>query len=387
MKTTTWWRSRNELDPDQQRFMELSAEGRYLLTGPPGSGKTNLLLLRMQFFAALGLKNVLFVTFTRELAEFIRTGVEQRGYVDSEQIQTYHSWARGYVREFGTSDALPKAEDFDGARAELLQSITKLRAKKQTKIFDGIFVDEAQDFSSEELKVLLSLSERICISGDDNQGIHQKDGLAAADSLGLETHALKQQFRIGPEIARVADRLIGPAPGGVSLADSSNYDGKALGKSIAEMHECLDRDDQFKTMLELIKVQLDAFRGDYIGVICATKESLAELHARFAATDISDSVALHGLGSDAHFGGGAQVHVITIHSAKGTEFRAVHLYGVEDLKKFPLNKRRVSYTAVTRAKTALHAYRTGKTNRPLEAAFTRPASVEWSSIFERNGDD
>ena len=42
----SWWKSKDELDNDQKAFIRLAPQGKHLLVGPPGSGKTNLLLLR-----------------------------------------------------------------------------------------------------------------------------------------------------------------------------------------------------------------------------------------------------------------------------------------------------------------------------------------------------
>ncbi|MET5020707.1 ATP-binding domain-containing protein, partial [Burkholderia pseudomallei] len=64
--------------------------------------------------------------------------------------------------------------------------------------------------------------------------------------------------------------------------------------------------------------------------------------------------------ADATFMGGRPIHVLTIHGAIGTEFRAVHMYAVVDLARYPLNRRRLGFTAITRAKSALNAYRTGE---------------------------
>lgn len=67
----TWWVGQDELDDDQQRVIALSESGSYFVTGPPGSGKTNLLLLRANCLYLSGLRNINVVTFTRSLKEFI----------------------------------------------------------------------------------------------------------------------------------------------------------------------------------------------------------------------------------------------------------------------------------------------------------------------------
>ena len=49
----TWWRSPGELDEDQREIMRLSPDGSFALRGPPGSGKTNLLLMRAAYLTTL----------------------------------------------------------------------------------------------------------------------------------------------------------------------------------------------------------------------------------------------------------------------------------------------------------------------------------------------
>ena len=380
---TSWWRKKEELDHDQKAFIRLPASGKHALTGPPGSGKTNLLLLRAQFFAGLGEKNTLVITYTNALADFIRTGIGSKGLILPDQIKTYHSWAFDHVRQYLGTSAIPKDMKFDeSTRAKVLEMVVSANSKLKSKaLFSGIFVDEAQDLSRDELEALLTLSENVCICGDANQGVFFQDGLDVASKLGLTPHVLSNHYRIGHAIARVADRLMPPEHKKDSLENTSGYNVKTQGTSSAEMDEFASRDEQFDKMVERIRVQLDAFAGDSIGIICGKKETLSELRQRFDKTDLKTQVVIHGLDADASFAGAERIHVLTIHAAKGAEFRAVHLFGAEDLRNYPLNRTKLGFTAVTRAKTALNTYRTGPTNRGLENAFSKPALCEIDDLF------
>jgi superfamily I DNA/RNA helicase len=379
----SWWKSKDELDNDQKAFIGLPPHGKHLLIGPPGSGKTNLLLLRAQFMAGSGEKNVLIVTYSKELADFIRSGIGSAGLISGRQVKTYHSWACEHILQHLGQYAVPKGSDFDDeTRARIYEQLLLANKKiPSPKLFSAIFVDEAQDLTSGELDALIGLSDNICICGDERQGIYNRDGLGVAEKHGLTVHKLTRHFRIGQKIAHVADRLMPPSKGMESLEATSNYNPKEQGESSAKMHLCTSRDEQFQTMVALIRIQLDAFKGDTIGVFCGPKETAKELRDRFNGTDLATSVCVHKVDEDASFSGTCPIHVLTIHSSKGAEFRAVHLFGTEDLLNWPFNRSRLSFTAITRAKTALNAYRTGETNKQLENAFSEPTHFDIDDLF------
>ena len=61
--------------------------------------------------------------------------------------------------------------------------------------------------------------------------------------------------------------------------------------------------------------------------------------------------------------------ITTFHAAKGLEFRALHLVGCCQLKKFH-NNRQMAFTAVTRAKTSLAVYHSEDLHSYLESALS-----------------
>jgi superfamily I DNA/RNA helicase len=373
-----------QLDAVQLAFINLSAAGKHQLEGPPGSGKTNLLLLRAQYIAGRkGEKNVLIITYTNALADFMRTGLSRKGILSGDQVRTFHSWAVEHIGRYLGVQVVPKGENFDDDTRARVPGLLRDANKKlpSPKLYSAIYVDEAQDLTVDELDALLCLSDAVCVSGDLRQGIYQRDGLDIADRLGLQRHQLVRHYRVGQRICHVADRLIPPAAGQASLEATSNYNPKLQGESTAKMWECASRDEQFKKMCELISVQLDAFKDDMIGIICGRNSTVHELKERFAGTPFEKMMCFHGKGYNGQFGGKELIHVLTIHSAKGTEFRAVHMYGAEDLANRYLDSRQLAFTAVTRAKTALNAFRTGSTNLALENAFAEPAHIDIADLF------
>lgn len=379
---TSWWISKDELDQTQIEFINLSAKGRYQLEGPAGSGKTNLLLLRAQFVAGQGDKNVLVLTYTRALSRFLRSGLVDTGLMEKDQVRTFHSWARQHVKTYLNENIVEKDHDFDEAtRLKTVELIRKANAKvPTTKLIGSVFIDEAQDLTLDEISCLADISENICVCGDLKQSIYHRNGLSASATLGLTKFTLNNHYRIGHRIARVADRLLPPASPSDSLEATSNYNDKKMGKSTAELHKLPSREAQFEKMLEILAVQTSAFSGDKIGVLCGKRETAKQVYGWLKSSSFSDATCSH-LEDGTEFSDSSQIHVMTMHSSKGVEFRAVHMFGVEELRNGHMQNPTLAYTAITRAKTALNAYSTGPTSNELEHAFAEKKIIDLDALF------
>lgn len=70
----TWWTRPEHLDTEQRDVVSLPLAGNHLVIGPPGSGKTNLLLLRASYLQANGINNFQLLTVGRVLREFLASG-------------------------------------------------------------------------------------------------------------------------------------------------------------------------------------------------------------------------------------------------------------------------------------------------------------------------
>ena len=101
-----WWVRKNELDSEQIALIEqLPFRQSFLILGPPGSGKTNVLLRRAQFVRGQDMPSVLVLTFTRPLTEFVRTGCEDaqgREIFPRNSINTLESWLRSLYKKHQT---------------------------------------------------------------------------------------------------------------------------------------------------------------------------------------------------------------------------------------------------------------------------------------------
>ena len=83
----TWWVEEADLDKAQREVIDLPKDGSFLVKGPPGSGKSNLLLLRANFLTLSQKSNIAIIVFNTTLREFMRSGASRYQF-DSEKIIT-----------------------------------------------------------------------------------------------------------------------------------------------------------------------------------------------------------------------------------------------------------------------------------------------------------
>ncbi len=361
----SWWKSRNELDEKQEAVIMLPLDGKYIVTGPPGCGKTNLLVLRAAYLTKAGLKNLKILTFGTALSDFVRTGVEGKG-LDPGQVDRHVRWGRAIAVGANPDckdvlDGIAKLDDRRHAIAEECKKVQS-QAGPGARLHQVILVDEVQDLFADELDVIVGASDRIMLAGDSRQRVYRGgNAVQRANQLGFTQHQLAMHYRMGHAIAKVADRIFEPDHPSHSLSATCNYDETKM-KSSAELLELKDRDEQFSRLSGKLKNQLKAYPKEIIGILAAKKSAVNDLRARFAGTELEQHVVFHDEDSEG-FGGSGRIHVMTIVAAKGTEFRAVHLYACEEISNVQDNQT-LWYTAVTRAKTSLTAY-ASPGDRPL----------------------
>jgi ABC-type uncharacterized transport system ATPase subunit len=98
----TWWVNPKDLDPRQKAVIDIPLDESHLILGPPGSGKTNLLLLRGSQLVRSGKPNVLVLVFNRTLREFVATGGQHYAF-GVENIKTLN---RCVFRRISDSDPI-----------------------------------------------------------------------------------------------------------------------------------------------------------------------------------------------------------------------------------------------------------------------------------------
>jgi superfamily I DNA/RNA helicase len=366
----SWWIKPDELDKRQRQVIALPLEGSHVLLGPPGSGKTNLLLLRARHLTLARRHNFGIVCFTRSLEAFLRRGARQY-QVDDSKVATWTRFSLSLARQAG-KQVSPNGT-FEEQRRTILAVLTEL------------LIDEGQDYWPEEIAILRSVAENTLFTADSRQKIY--DGEEVVSQLrahGATVIDLKYHYRAGARICQVADGLGSGMPSYDPILPTSNYSEAKL-PSRVEVISSKDLTGQIGRVVADLRDQLKAYPDGLLGVLAPGREvaqsALADLQAGPLGRYCRD---IEDVGDERDDDG--RVLVGTIHKAKGMEFRAVHLVGAEGLKKFA-TQRYLAYVAVTRAKTSLSVHHSQPLPGYLEQALVDPGdaplSPDLDSLFKR----
>jgi superfamily I DNA/RNA helicase len=368
MSTSGWWREPDDMDEEQKRIFGLPSDGRYLVSGKPGSGKTNLLVLRASYLVRSGLENVKILTWGRLIIYYIASGSGRHG-LDPSHYTTFKSWGVQALREAGvrTNDIPAKYPEMI---RYLLERLVEANERGNLQRYDAILLDEVQDYPREAIDVLASLAPRLFIVGDERQRIFSDTTpFSHLEECVDEVIYLPFHYRNGRRICRVAEGISGES----DYTSTSHYDESALPSSV-NLHRLPSLSEQVELLKTEIRGQLRSYPNQLIGVMVflndhvdrvvdmlradATLEPLCQFQTRTEGNEpLSDD---------------KPIVVSTVHQAKGLEYRAAHIVGMEGLLEYPTDKRvNAAYTAVTRAKTSLSGYYTGKIPNWLASAFRR----------------
>ena len=388
---TLWWTKKEQLDRHQIALIEkLPLRETFLILGPPGSGKTNVLLRRAQFVRGQDLPNVLVLTFTRPLTEFVKTGcfdAQRREIFPPSCVTTLEAWQRALYREHGV-DRPGAASTLTEWKRQLALGAMGFRDQRRKPPYDALFVDESQDLLVEEVKLITQWSPVIFFVGDDRQKIFENtEGLDAVREVvpPENERVLEFHYRVAPEICQVADRILLPY-NDATLTSTAHYDGPRPA-TVTIQPQALTKERQLEiTVLRLqeqIRVYGDLIRqGDRLGVIVARKDDRDLVFNYFEGSQalVGKSKIIRSREDsdddyDPSFDSEAPICILTVKGCKGLEFRAVHWLFADELSHRHTPEH--YYTVVTRAKTSLSVSYTSALPQTLARAHSETGVTEW----------
>jgi len=364
----TWWVKQGQLDDDQKQIFTLSIDEDHLVKGPPGSGKTNLLLLRGKQLIGSNIPDIVVVVHTRTLQEFIRSGAPNYG-IPASKIVTFRRLGTDLLYRVGASVTLPG--NFDTSRDVLVDALqAQIASGRIQKEYSCVLVDEAQDFLPGEIAVLRALGQHFFGVADSRQKIYKGQDSIKQLENSVNTVKLPFHYRNGQKICIVADGLAKFPATEPTLLATSKYPESKLPSTVDPL-PFATLEEQCDELLTRLDTQIKAYPGEFIGIVCPRGEDLDVVVDRLRNSQFADELVVQTSeeGYEA-FDQQRRVCVCKLHSAKGLEFRAFHILAADGLKKFPM-QRELAFMGVTRAKTSLCIYHSGDLPSYLEGALSK----------------
>jgi DNA helicase IV len=382
---STWWKDIDELKAEQSSLLDIHPDKSLLIKGPPGSGKTNLLLLRANQLSIGEKPNLHIVVFGSLLKQFIQLGGAEYSF-PPEKVITHTRLFADILRAEGADIEAHSMTLEEGRVARVARMKQLVEAGIIGVLFDALLLDEAQDYTSDEIRLFRGLTEVLVATADQRQRIYNvKDSNTVLEDCVDMVHDLKYHFRNGLEICRLADGLHKATPGYVPMQQYSNYE-EAAYPSKVQTKSALSLAEQATAIAEQIAAQRFAYPDDLIGVLCPTNADLDAIVAGLSACGLAREITRAN--HQDQFDSSRPVWVSTLTAAKGLEFRAVHIAGLDSLSRTGAAQKRLIFTGITRAKTALTLYWQKSIPGYLEAALLAlsppKAPVTMKQIFGKH---
>jgi len=364
------------LDEQQCRVARHLKRGHRLIKGPPGSGKTLVLVYRCCLLRKFDpkVKRVLFVCYNIALVSYLKRLLQEKGLgVGPEGVEVFHfyelcSWI---LKE------PVKYDESDSAYYELVVQCALEEAKKSTRFpkYDAVFVDEGQDFSSDMLRIIVEILHPggdLVIALDNYQDLYRRRD--SWRSLGIEIRGrslhLERVYRGTAEIFKFSQQFIG-IPNKQGVKQTLFPEGTAVSGTLPELHCCRNLEDLINFMIDDIGKKL--LQGEYkkseVAIIYDDKQYTAEgfrydardlprmILARMEAASIITNWVSQDVRSKEMFDITTdRVSLLSIHSSKGLDFDLVYLIGADNIIPSEETRSylsRLLYVALTRAKHRL----------------------------------
>lgn len=322
-----WLLPRLELTPEQLRVVEMPPQKHKVILGPPGSGKTQVLIHRADYLSgAYNLKSDQYrvFVFTNVVKEYIKSGIQFLG-LPEEVVSTFDHWCR-IVYEEHISKRLPwkgRSINFEEVRT----AVFKLYRNKPElqKRLSFVLVDEGQDLTPQVYEILSLAAQHITVFVDPQQKIFEN---GASESFILDKLALRKcnatllgAYRNAPYVAQLASYFIEDDRKREQYLAQINTEQKIREKPLCFV--AADFQKEMDRLAEIISQR--QVMNERIGIIVPTNKQLYGFSKGLDERGVKVEKAVPRTDDGGCDFGNAMPKIATYYSAKGLTFDSVLL--------------------------------------------------------------
>jgi superfamily I DNA/RNA helicase len=314
----------SQLTREQRSIVEVRPDRHHLVMGPPGSGKTQVLLHRARWLrdrAHTPPDRFRIFVYTNVLSQFIRQSLDYLA-IPPGTVQTFDDWCGDLWGKLvgGRKPKVPapgKGLDYQAIRRGVAAALQKTPGA--APLLDFAMVDEGQDLDAYAYQILRAAVPHVSVFADARQQIFE-GGLGEAEiltALGVaqQTAALLPAFRNSPDVAKLASYF-------GNHFDGLNYSAKDRQKPC--FYVAADWDDEIDQMAIIIREQMRL--NHKVCIIVPTNRDLYGVAKRLTERGVPVEKATPPRGGAPHADFNSLTpKIATYHSAKGLTFDCVIL--------------------------------------------------------------
>ncbi|MCU7730916.1 AAA family ATPase [Actinoplanes sp. KI2] len=351
--------SYEDLSEEQDEIYNLPLDGNFLVSGPPGTGKSVMALYRAQALT-IDDRSPSILMFNNVLKQYTRRHAAHLGVEDN--VETFHRWMRQFW--LGTyRHNPPKLGGDDWAYDWKTIASQFMSDPPQPHTLHDLIVDEGQDMPSDFYRIVRWVSANITVFADENQQLRDdnttlreiKANVGAVDHLHL-----CRNYRNSLEIAKLAGWFYCGAPTGVPDLPSRSWRPGPTVQNYASLNEFVEAVARYAT----------THTNRRIGIAAPTKAAQKKLYNRLSHRQVPTETYIWD--DDKHrvldFSA-RNVKIINYMSLKGLQFDTLFVPDLQlvtgDVTSATIRMR--FYVVTSRARNELYLSYTGDTEPPLVA--------------------
>jgi hypothetical protein len=354
------------MDLQQEQLARSLGEGHRVIHGAAGSGKTMILVYRVQFLAQVLQKPILVLCFNVSLAARLEQMMKDKGISQRVSVRHFHGWCKDQLTLYHVPPPqLGSNQYFDQLVENVIQGVE--RGQIPAAQYGAVLIDEGHDFQPAWLNLMVKMideqTKSLLLLYDDAQSIYgnsQRPKFTFA-SVGIQargrTSILRINYRNTAEVLALAYEF---ARETIGAHDADEDDIPVIAPESAGRHGVVPIITQHQNLRAEIGHIIDCFRQYHDSGI-PWREMAVTYRVKFIGEEAAKAFREAGIPvtwlqenkQTRHFDGSLDnVKILTLHSSKGLEFPVVAIPGIGYLpykNNDSSEEARLLYVGMTRA--------------------------------------